>query len=241
MIDKKELLLKYFFICGVPEEEKNKYKINELKEDNNLNPILLSSYSAEGKTELFKMCEKLLNEDVYLQNNIFPKKADFLSDLIFQKNILDLPTLKLKRNPFNQYIYNANSFSNIPDRFNHCFQYIFKIDETKEDGIILNFAVLIFFENVTDERDLFEEKKERNLLTFFTKSKYYHTFIGKAIILVSEKPIFSLMIKILQILYINFIKKKYTYFPIEQIIINIFEKINGYNYIDDEEFFNEIK
>ena len=104
MIDKKELLLKYFFICGVPEEVKNKYKINELKEDNNLNPILLSSYSADGQTELFKMCEQLLDEDIYLQNNIFPKKADFLSDLIFHENILDPPTLKLKKNPFNQYI-----------------------------------------------------------------------------------------------------------------------------------------
>ena len=242
MIGKNELLLKYFFLYGIPEEETKKYKTNELKEDNNLNPILLSSYSAEGKTELFKMCEQLLDEDIYLQNNIFPKKADFLSDLIFHKNILDPPTLKLKKNPFNQYIYNANSFSNIPEPFSHCFQYIFKMDETKEDNIILNFAVLIFFENVTDERDLFEENKEKNIFSFLSKSKYYHTFIGKAIILVSEKPIFSLMIKILQILYINYIKKKYTYFPIEQIIINIFEKINGDNDNNEEEdVFNEIR
>ena len=238
MLDKNGLLLKYFFLCGIPEEIKNKYKTNELKESNTLSPILLSSYSAEGKTELFEMCKNLLNEDVYLKNNVFPKKADFLSDVIFDENILEPPTLKLKINPFNQYIYHRNYFSQIPDKFEHCFQYIFKMDEDKEDNIILNFAVLIFYENVTDERDLFQENEEKGFFGFLTNSRYYHTFIAKAIILVSEKPIFSFMIRLLRILYNNYIKTKYTFFPIEQIIINIFEKINGDN---NDENWSEIR
>ena len=238
MLDKNELLLKYFFLCGIPEDIKNKYKTDELKEMNNLSPILLSSYSAEGKTELFEICKNLLNEDIYLQNNVFPKKADFLSDVIFESNILEPPTLKLKTNPFNQYIYRQDSFSQIPEKFEHCFQYLFKIDENKEDNIILNFAVLIFYENVTDERDLYEENEQKYFYELFFKSKYNQIYIGKAIILVSERPIFSFMIRILRILYNNFIKKKYTYFPIEQIIINIFEKINDDN--NDGEKLSEI-
>ena len=136
MLDKNELLLKYFFLCGIPEDIKNKYKTNELKEMNNLSPILLSSYSAEGKTELFEICKNLLNEDIYLQNNVFPKKADFLSDVIFDSNILEPPTLKLKTNLFNQYICKVSSFKESPEPFYHCFQYIFKIDEN-------SFAVLV--------------------------------------------------------------------------------------------------
>ena len=38
LLDKNELLLKYFFLCGIPEDIKNKYKTDELKEMNNLSP-----------------------------------------------------------------------------------------------------------------------------------------------------------------------------------------------------------
>ena len=145
---------------------KEDLKINEVKDDNKLTPTLLSSYSAEGKTELFEGVKNLFNEDIYLLNNIFPKKADFLSNVIFDSNPLEPPTLQLKSNPFNQYIYTVNSFSQRPEYFTHCFQYIFKLDEKSEDNIILNFSVLVFFENVTDEKDLLNERNSKRFLLF---------------------------------------------------------------------------
>ena len=239
MVDKNDFLLKYFFVYGISDEVKNKLKISELKPENDINPILLSSYSAEGRTDLFEVVKKLINENIYLQNNIFPKKAKFLSDVIFPQNPLEPPTLNLKSNPFNQYIYTVKRFSEIPNHFNHCFQYIFKIDESDENTIILNFSVLIFYENVTDERDLLKEKKNSNILTsIIFNSQYYNTYVGKAIILVSGQPIFSFMKTILEYLYINYINKKFTYFPIEQIIINCLEKINNDNNEDNTDKMN---
>ena len=230
MSDKNDFLLKYFFICGVSEEIKNELKINKFQEENNIKPILLSSYSAEGKTKLFEILKNKINEDNYLQDNIFPKKADFLSNIIFSSNDSELPTLELKVNPFNQYIYNTNKFEERPEHFYHCFQYLFKIEETSEDNVILNFTVLIFYENVTDERDLLKEKNERNWLSYtFFPSNFYNCFIGKAVILVSGKPLFSFMKDILEYIYKQYINKKYSYFPIEPIIMNCFEKINKDN------------
>ncbi len=228
MSEINDYLLKYFFVVGVPDYMKEDLKINAVKENNTINPVLLSSYSAEGKTELFEKVKSLLNEDLYLQYNIFPIKANFLSNVTFYSNELEPPTLNLKSNPFNQYIYTVKSFNQIPEHFSHCFQYIFKLDEKSEDNIILNFSVLIFFENVTDERELLMEKNSK-IFTIFYQSKYYNTYIGKAIILVSEKPIFSLMKEILEYIYKKFIIKKYVYFPIEPLIINCLEKINNDN------------
>ena len=54
MSNNKNFLLKYFFMCGVEKKIKDILKINAFKEDNTINPVLLSSYSAEGKTELFE-------------------------------------------------------------------------------------------------------------------------------------------------------------------------------------------
>ena len=234
MSDKNDYLLKYFFVVGVPEYLKEDLKINEVKEDNKISPVLLSSYSAEGKTKLYEEVEKLFKEDIYLINNIFPIKADFLSNVIFDSNPLEPPSLNLKSNPFNQYIYTVNSFNQMPEYFTHCFQYIFKLDEKSEDNIILNFCVLVFFENVTDEKDLLIERNSKGPISYyFYKSKYNQTFIGKAIILVSEKPIFSLMKEILEYIYKKFIIKKYSYFPIEPLIINCLDKINNDN--DEEE------
>ena len=104
---------------------------------------------------------------------------------------LELPTLNLTENPFNQYIYNVKAFDQRPEHFSHCFQYKFKLDEKSEDNISLYFTVLIFYENVTNECDLYQEKAENEtkLFTIFSYSKFYHCFIGKALILVSEKPI----------------------------------------------------
>ena len=240
MSDRNDYLLKYFFVVGVPEDMKEDLKINEVKDDNNLTPTLLSSYSAEGKTELFEGVKNLFNEDIYLLNNIFPKKADFLSNVIFDSNPLEPPTLHLKSNPFNQYIYTVNSFNQRPEYFTHCFQYIFKLDEKSEDNIILNFSVLVFFENVTDEKDLLNERNSKRFISYYLyKSKYYHTFIGKAIILVSEKPIFSLMKEILEYIYNKFITRKFSYFPVEPLIINCLDKINNDN--DEEENTNQFK
>ena len=239
MSEINDYLLKYFFVVGVPDYMKEDLKINAVKENNRINPVLLSSYSAEGKTELFEKVKSLLNEDLYLQYNIFPIKANFLSNVTFYSNELEPPTLNLKSNPFNQYIYTVKSFNQIPEHFSHCFQYIFKLDEKNEDNIILNFSVLIFFENVTDERELLMEKNSK-IFTIFYQSKYYNTYIGKAIILVSEKPIFSLMKEILEYIYKKFIIKKYVYFPIEPLIINCLEKINNDNE-EEENKNNEFK
>ena len=227
MSNNNRFLLKYFFMCGIEEKIKDILKINAFKEDNTISPILLSSYSAEGKTEIFEAIKVKMNEDKYLQYNIFPIIANYFSDFIFPEN--DSPKLKLKSNPFNQYIKTVKSFDQVPEHFCHCFQYGFQLKEDRED-ICLNLSVLLFFENVTDERDLYTEENERSWYNSFFYSKYYHTFVPKALILVSEKPIFSFMNKILEYLYIKYINKKYTYFPIEPIIINIFQKINNDNF-----------
>lgn len=202
MLDKHNCLLKYFFLYGVPEEIKNDLKINGLKEQNNISPVVLSSYSysEEGDNELFNVLKSKLNEDNYLKNNIFPIQENYLCVVNFPLDVLESPTLTIKSNPFNQYIDSSSSFENMPQPFNHCFQYIFKLDETKEDSVILNFTVLIFYENVADVKDRYEEKLNKSLLSsfLFPISKYFNIFIGKALILVSEKPIFSLMREILK-------------------------------------------
>jgi len=229
MSNNNNFLLKYFFMCGVEEKIRDILKINAFKENNTISPVLLSSYSAEGKTELFEAIKDKIREDKYLKYNIFPKTADYLSNFTFPENLLDSPKLNLNSNPFNQYIKTMKSFDQVPEHFCHCFQYSFQIEENRED-ICLNFSVLLFYENVTDERDLYKEQYEGSWYRSFLYSKYYHTFVPKALILVSSKAIFSFMKNILEFLYKKYINIKYTYFPIEQIIINIFQKINNDNF-----------
>ena len=103
------------------------------------------------------------------------------------------------------------------------------MDEDSDNNILLNFSVLIFYENVTNEYELLKEK-ETSWRAYFFNSKYYNTYVPKALILVSDLPIFNLMHQILENLY-NTLKKKYTYFPIEQIIINFFDIMNNENII----------
>ena len=201
MSDKENHLLKYFFIYGISEEVKNDLRTNGFNENNKIKPTILSSYSAEGKTEIFEALKNRLNEDYFLQNNIFPIKEDYLCNVNFPLDILEAPTLKIKSNPFNQYIYTVSSFDEEPQPFNHCFQYIFKIDENTDYNTILNFTVLIFYENVKDEKDLFGENQQMSLFSslsslIFNNSNYI--FVAKAILLISEKPIFSLMREILK-------------------------------------------
>ena len=103
-----------------------------------------------------------------------------------------------------------------------------QLNEKIENSIFLNFAVLIFYENVTNEDELLEEKENSWVawVPFFWKSKYHHIYVAKALILVSDKPVFSLMKEILENIYQK-IDKKFTYFPLEKIIINCFDIINS--------------
>ena len=229
MSEENEYLLKYFFLYGVSEDIKQKLKLNAFNQNNKITPVLLSSYSAEGKSNLFQMIEKELNNNEYLRDNIFPKKANFLSDVYFPENLNEFPSLEITTNPFNQYIHAVNSFDQIPEHFSHCFQFFFKMDEDSDNNILLNFSVLIFYENVTNEYELLKEK-ETSWRAYFFNSKYYNTYVPKALILVSDLPIFNLMHQILENLY-NTLKMKYTYFPIEQIIINFFDIMNNENII----------
>ena len=226
-----DYLLKYFYIYGVSDKIKDILKLKEFNPKNIIKPKVLSSYSAEGKTELFEILTNKINDEEYLGHNIFPKQANFLSDITYYPDPLELPTLNITENPFNQYIYNVKTFDQRPEHFSHCFQYKFKLDEKSEDNISLYFTVLIFYENATNESDLYQEKTENEtkFFTIFSYSKFYHCFIGKALILVSEKPIFSFMKEILEYIYNEYIDKKYTYFPIEPTIINCFDKINKIN------------
>ena len=232
MSGNNEYLLKYFFLYGVSEEIKQSLKFDYFNKNNKISPTLLSSYSAEGKTNLFQFIEKELNNKEHLKDNIFPKKANFLSEITFPEKSYDLPTINLKENPFNQYIYEVSSFDQKPQHFYHCFQYYFKLDENSIDGTLLNLAVLIFYENVTNEDELLEEKVN-SWRAFLWKSKYSNIYVPKALILVSDLPIFNLMKEILEKLY-SIINKKYTYFPIEQIIINLFDTMNNDNNIQNK-------
>ena len=227
MSEESDFLLKYFFLYGISEEIKQTLKLNYFNKNNNINPILLSSYSAEGKTDLFQFLEKELNNNEYLKDNIFPKKANFLPEINFQENKDEFPEINIKENPFNQYIHEVNSFDQRKEHFYHCFQSFFKMDENTDSSILLNFSVLIFYENVTNESELFEEK-ENSWMAYLWKSKYNNIYVPKALILVSDLPIFNLMKQILEKLY-NIIDKRYTNFPIEQTIINCFNEMNNEN------------
>ena len=232
MSEENEYLLKYFFLCGVPEKIKDNMKVNYFNPNNKISPILLSSYSAEGETDLFKSLQKQINNDIYLKETIFPKKATFLSDVQFPKDINEVPYVDININPFNQYIYEVSSFEQKKEHFCHCFQSYVKASENSDYSILLNFAVLIFYENVTNEKELLEEK-ETSWMAYLWKSKYNNIYVPKALILVSDFPIFSLMKEILEKLYIK-IRKKFTFFPFEQIIINCFDKMNDKNNIQNK-------
>ena len=225
MSEENDYPLKYFFLYGVSEDIKNILKLNYFRKDNKINPTLLSSYSAEGKTNLYQHIQKELKNSQYLRDNIFPKKANFLSEINFPENVNEFPTIDIKDNPFNQYIHLVTSFDKKPEHFYHCFQYFFKLDEESGNNFLLNFAVLIFYENVTNEDELLIEK-ETSWKAYLWKSKYNNIYVPKALILVSDLPIFNIMKHILEKLN-SIINKKYTYFPIEQIIINFFDKVNN--------------
>ena len=223
MSEDNDYILKYFFLYGVSEEIKDKLKFNYFDKNNTITPKILSSYSAEGKTDLFISLQEKLDNDEYLKNNIFPKNSSFFSEIEFPEDIKE-PLIEIKTNHFNQYISEVKNFSEKKNHFFHCFQSFFPLDQNGLNNILLNFGVLIFYENVTNEIELLEEK-EKSWVAYFWKSKYSNIYLPKALILISDKPIFSLMKEILEKIYIQ-INKKFTYFPLEKIIINIFDIIN---------------
>ena len=226
MSEENENILKYFFLYGVSEKIKDILKLNKFNPNNTISPTLLASYSAEGKTALFKLLEDELINNEYLKNNIFPKKSKFFSDIHFEENISE-PIIDIKENQFNQYINVVSSFDQKKPHFFHCFQSFFQVDQNSVNNNLLNFGVLIFYENVVNINELLDEK-ENSWMAYLWKSKYYNVYVPKALILVSDKPIFSLMKQILEKMYIQ-IRKKYTFFPFEQKIINCFDIINDEN------------
>ena len=223
MSEDNDFILKYFFLYGISEEIKDKLKFNYFDKNNTLTPKVLSSYSAEGKSDLFISLEEKMNNDEYLKNNIFPKNSAFFDEINFSPDIKE-PIIDIKYNYFNQYITEVKNFAEKKNFFFHCFQSFLPLDQNGLNNILLNFGVLIFYENVMNEIELYEEK-EKSWVAYFWKSQYSNIYIPKALILISDKPIFSLMKEILEILYIQ-INKKFTYFPLEKIIINIFDIIN---------------
>ena len=224
MSEENDYILKYFFLYGISERVKNILKLNKFNPNNTISPELLASYSAEGRTPLFKLLEYELKNNEYLKNNIFPKKSTFFSDINFEENVNE-PVIDIKENQFNQYINVVSSFDQKKPHFFHCFQSFFQVDQNSFNNNLLNFGVLIFYENVVNEEELLEEKKNSWVYLW---SKYYNVYVPKALILVSDKPVFSLMEQILEKIYLQ-IKKKFTYFPFEQQIINCFNKINDEN------------
>jgi len=226
MSEENENILKYFFLYGVSEKIKDILKLNKFNPNNTISPTLLASYSAEGKTALFKLLEDELINNEYLKNNIFPKKSKFFSDIHFEENITE-PIIDIKENQFNQYINVVSSFDQKKPHFFHCFQSFFQVDQNSVNNNLLNFGVLIFYENVVNINELLDEK-ENSWMAYLWKSKYYNVYVPKSLILVSDKPIFSLMKQILEKMYIQ-IRKKYTFFPLEQKIINCFDIINDEN------------
>ena len=107
MSEDNDFILKYFFLYGISEEIKDKLKFNYFNKNNTLTPKVLSSYSAEGKTDLFISLQEKLDNDDYLKNNIFPKNSSFFDEINFRPDIKE-PLIDIKNNYFNQYISEVN-------------------------------------------------------------------------------------------------------------------------------------
>jgi len=204
-------LLKYFFVLGITEEERK--KIIENKKNNikySSNPAIISSYSVEGESNLFSLIKENLNgNNKDLENNIFPMKTDYL-DIIANDDYEEEQMDDIK-SIYSDYIIETDKK---PEHFYHCFQY--ELDNGKGNDLILNFGVLIFYENISQAKP--NERKNKN-----------HIYIGKALVLISEISIFSLMKKILEKIYIDFIQPKFSYIDLEQFIVNCIKALNENN------------
>ena len=211
----EKLLLKYFFVIGITEEERKKIKENKKNNTKfSSNPTIISSYSIEGESKLFSLIKENLNGDNKdLENNIFPMKTDYLD--IMANDDYEVEQMKNIKSVYSDYIIETTE-NKEPKHFYHCFQY--ELDNGKGNDLILNFGVLIFFENINQiEPNEQKNKNENNI------------YIGKALVLISEISVFSLMKKILEKIYIDFIKPKFSFIYLEQFIINCINSLNENN------------
>ena len=135
-------------------------------------------------------------------------KTDYL-DIIINDDYDEKKVRKLK-DVFSDYIIKINNDKKVPEHVYHCFQY--EIDKGTIHDLILNFGVLIFYEkiNIIAQNEKQEIKKQIN----------NNIYSAKALILISDKPIFSLMRQILEKIYTDFIEEKFTPFYLEPFIIN---------------------
>ena len=219
MIKSDNSLLKYFFLLGLSEKIKEKI-LQDIKNKipNNYIPEVLTYYSNEGINSLFDSIKKNLgkneNNDYDLLNNIFPMKSDYLD--IITSDDYDEVKVKSIKDTYSDYIIKINNKDkNIPEHLYHCFQYEFNKGEV--DDLILNFGVLIFYENIIDD----ENKKQ------IIDEDDLNIYTGKALVLISEKPIFSLMKQILEKIYTDIISQKFTPFHLEPFFLNLINSINS--------------
>ena len=209
MIKKEKSLLKYIFLVGLSDKIKEDIleNFNESFPSNDL-PKVLSYYYSEGINSIFNSIKENLETNLDLLNNIFPMKTDYL-EIIMNDDYDEKKVRKLK-NVFIDYIIKIYDDKKVPEHIYHCFQY--EIDKGTLHDLILNFGVLIFYEkiNIAAQNEKQEIKKQ-------IKNNIYS---AKALILISDKPIFSLMRQILEKIYTDFIKEKFTPFYLEPFIIN---------------------
>ena len=211
-------LVQYFFIMGAGDESRQLLKNNK---DNNIPyipPEILSSYSIDGYTGIFHFIKKQLETNKDLMNNIFPMKTDYL-DLLLDPEFDESKILDVKK-VYSDYIIRTNNIFP-PPHFYHCFQY--ELSRETTDNLILNFGVLIFYENLNDI-DLKENEKNKIKQN---DNNNINIYLGKALVLISDKMIFSLMKQILEKIYFDFIRYKYSVIPLEPFIINLINSINN--------------
>lgn len=203
-------LLKYYFQLKVVNQEENISKNIPA-----FSTEIIRSYSLEGVTSLFNLVKTNLNENNDLQNNIFPMKTDYL-DYVTSKDYDEEKMRDIKAD-LSDYLVKAKKDS-LLEPFYHCFQYELEVN-TGQD-IVLNFGVFNYYEqDLLLELQLEGGKKK--------KKKDKKTYVGKALILVSDKPIFSLMKKILDKIYIDFLSESKICSNIENFIIEIFKSLKN--------------
>ena len=198
-------LIKHFFSFGIEPETQKEIIEKKLKVlPDKVFPKILSSYSLEGEEVIFSLIRKDIENEDNLIHYIFPMKTNYLDEL----KTADYDERKGKfKKVYTDYIIYAENNSKIFDGFywdfNYYFFHYFKYRLTLDNGteIFLFFGVLIFFEEVhTYEKTKKKDKKEKPM----------NLFLGKALVLVSEKPIFYFMEKILKEIHSEFYAKPQT-------------------------------
>ena len=175
----------------------------------------------EGDTSLFTLIKNSLNENEDLKNNIFPMKSDYL-EYIIREDYDEKQKISIKK-VFDDYlIHSKKNYSQ--NHFYHCFQY--EIEKNTGHDLILYFSVLVFYEkNFTIGMKLKELNNQDNKKD--KKKDDTNIYLGKSIILISDKPIFSLIKKILERIYKDFISEKNIYINLETFISNIFNSLKN--------------